>query len=126
LHAVRSIASGLAMEGIAVLRFDFTGLGSSEGEFASTNFTSNIADLLSAAAYLRRHFEAPSVLIGHSLGGAAVLAVAKDVPEARAVVTIGAPGDVGHVLHNLGASLEEIENQGEAVVEISGRAFTIR
>jgi putative redox protein len=126
LRAVRRIASGLAMDGFAVLRFDFTGLGSSEGEFASTNFTSNLGDLLSAVDYLRRHFEAPSVLIGHSLGGAAVLAVAKDVPEARAVVTIGAPADASHVLHNIGSSLEVVERDGEAEVEISGRKFLIR
>ena len=92
LAAVRRIAAELAREGIAVLRFDFTGLGSSEGEFASTNFSSNVADLLSAADYLRQYHQAPSLLIGHSLGGAAVLAVAKDIPEVRAVATIGAPG----------------------------------
>lgn len=126
LRAVRLIAEALGRAGVAVLRFDFTGLGSSEGEFASTNFTSNIGDLLSAADYLRQNFEAPSVLIGHSLGGAAVLAVAKDVPEARAVVTIGAPADVSHVLNNIGSSLEEIERAGEAEVEISGRKFLIR
>lgn len=123
---MRLIAEALGRAGVAVLRFDFTGLGSSEGEFASTNFTSNIGDLLSAADYLRQNFEAPSVLIGHSLGGAAVLAVAKDVPEARAVVTIGAPADVSHVLNNIGSSLEEIERAGEAEVEISGRKFLIR
>jgi alpha/beta superfamily hydrolase len=93
LAAVRRIAAELAREGIALLRFDFTGLGSSEGEFSSTNFSSNVADLVSAADYLRRHFEAPSVLIGHSLGGAAVLSASKRVPETRAVVTIGAPAD---------------------------------
>ncbi|WP_267901816.1 alpha/beta hydrolase family protein [Sinorhizobium meliloti] len=81
LPAARRIAAELAREGIAVLRFDFTGLGSSEGEFASTNFSSNVADLLSAADYLRQHYEAPAVLIGHSLGGAAVLAVAGDIPD---------------------------------------------
>jgi putative redox protein len=126
IRAVRRIGSDLANAGIAVLRFDFTGLGSSEGEFASTNFTSNLGDLLSAADYLRRNFEAPSVLIGHSLGGAAVLAVAKDMPEVKAVVTIGAPADAGHVLHNFGSSLEEIEEKGEAQVELLGRPFTIR
>ncbi|WDZ80615.1 bifunctional alpha/beta hydrolase/OsmC family protein (plasmid) [Ensifer adhaerens] len=126
LAAVRHVAAELAREGIAVLRFDFTGLGSSEGEFASTNFSSNIADLLSAADYLRRHFEAPSLLIGHSLGGAAVLAVAGHIPEVRAVATIGAPADVGHVLKNLGASLEEIEDRGSAKVDLAGRKFLIR
>ncbi|MDO8422381.1 MAG: bifunctional alpha/beta hydrolase/OsmC family protein [Parvibaculum sp.] len=126
LRAVRRIAGDLGAAGIAVLRFDFTGLGSSEGEFASTNFTSNLGDLLSAADYLRRNFEAPSVLIGHSLGGAAVLAVAKDVPEVRAVVTIGAPASAAHALHNIGSSVEAVERDGEAEVAISGRKFVIR
>lgn len=126
LAAVRRIAAELAREGIAVLRFDFTGLGSSEGEFASTNFSSNVADLLSAADYLRHYHQAPSLLIGHSLGGAAVLAVAKDIPEVRAVATIGAPADVGHVLKNFGTSLEEIEKLGAAEVDLAGRKFLVR
>ncbi len=126
LAAVRRIAAELAREGIAVLRFDFTGLGSSEGEFASTNFSSNVADLLSAADYLRQYHQAPSLLIGHSLGGAAVLAVAKDIPEVRAVATIGAPADVGHVLKNFGTRLEDIEKWGAAEVDLAGRKFLIR
>lgn len=126
LAAARHIAAELAREGIAVLRFDFTGLGSSEGEFASTNFSSNIADLLSAADYLRDRYQAPSLLIGHSLGGAAVLTVAKDIPEVRAVATIGAPADVAHVLKNFGTSLEEIETCGAAEVDLAGRKFLIR
>jgi putative redox protein len=126
LAGARRIAAELAREGIAVLRFDFTGLGSSEGEFASTNFSSNVADLLSAADYLRHHYEAPSLLIGHSLGGAAVLAAAADIPEVRAVATIAAPADVGHVLKNFGASLEEIDTNGEADVDLAGRTFLIR
>lgn len=126
LMAARRIAADLAREGIAVLRFDFTGLGSSEGEFASTNFTSNIADLIAAADYLRDHYQAPSVLIGHSLGGAAVLAVAGQIPEVAAVVTIGAPADPVHVLHNLGSSLQEIEEKGEAQVVLGLKTFTIR
>ncbi len=125
LAAVRRIGAELAREGIAVLRFDFTGLGSSEGEFASTNFSSNVADLVSAADYLRDHFAAPSVLIGHSLGGAAVLAMAGSIPELRAAVTIGAPADASHVLHNFGTSLEEIERHGMADVELAGRRFRI-
>ena len=124
--AARGIASGLAAAGVGVLRFDFTGLGSSEGEFANTNFSSNVEDLVSAAAYLREHFAAPAILIGHSLGGAAVLAAARDIPEARAVVTIGAPADVGHVLKYFGGSLEEIRDQGEAWVTLAGRRFLIR
>ncbi|WP_163264804.1 bifunctional alpha/beta hydrolase/OsmC family protein [Chelativorans alearense] len=125
LAAARRIAAELAREGIAVLRFDFTGLGSSEGEFASTNFSSNVADLVSAADYLREHYLAPSVLIGHSLGGAAVLAVAKDIAEVRAVVTIGAPADAAHVLKNFGASLEAIDRDGDAKVDLAGRTFRI-
>ncbi|MCV9962721.1 bifunctional alpha/beta hydrolase/OsmC family protein [Pararhizobium sp. BT-229] len=126
LAAARHIAAELAREGIAVLRFDFTGLGSSEGEFASTNFSSNIADLLSAADYLRDRYQAPSLLIGHSLGGAAVLAVAQNIPEVRAVATIGAPADVAHVLKNFGTSLEEIEKSGAAEVDLAGRKFLVR
>jgi uncharacterized OsmC-like protein/fermentation-respiration switch protein FrsA (DUF1100 family) len=126
LAAARRIAAELAREGVAVLRFDFTGLGSSEGEFASTNFSSNVADLLSAVDYLRNHYQAPSLLIGHSLGGAAVLAVAKDVPEVRAVATIGAPADAAHVLKNFGTSLEEIEESGEAEVDLAGRRFLVK
>jgi putative redox protein len=124
--AARRIASGLAAAGVGVLRFDFTGLGSSEGEFANTNFSSNVEDLVSAAAYLRDNYSAPTILIGHSLGGAAVLAAAHDIPEARAVVTIGAPADVAHVLNNFGSSLEEIRDKGEAQVMLAGRQFRIR
>lgn len=126
LAAARCIAAELAREGVAVLRFDFTGLGSSEGEFASTNFSSNVADLLSAVDYLRNHYQAPSLLIGHSLGGAAVLAVAKDVPEVRAVATIGAPADAAHVLKNFGTSLREIQESGEAEVDLAGRRFLVK
>lgn len=124
--AARRIAAELARTGIAVLRFDFTGLGSSAGEFASTNFTSNIADLVSAADHLRDNYSAPSILIGHSLGGAAVLAVASKIPEVQAVVTIGAPADTGHVIHNFGSDIERIETEGEAEVSLAGRPFRIR
>jgi len=124
--AAKRIASGLAAAGIGVLRFDFTGLGSSEGEFANTNFSSNVEDLVNAATHLREHFAAPAILVGHSLGGAAVLAGAHDIPEARAVVTIGAPADVGHVLNHFGSSLEEIRKKGEAQVTLAGRRFSIR
>ena len=124
--AAKRIAAELSRAGIAVLRFDFTGLGSSEGEFASTNFSSNVADLMSAVDYMRANFEAPSILIGHSLGGAAVLAVAGDIPEVKAVATIGAPADVAHVVHNFGSKIEEIEEKGEASVTLAGRPFTIQ
>ena len=95
--AAKRIAESLAAAGVGVLRFDFTGLGSSEGEFANTNFSSNVADLVHAAGYLSEAYLAPAILIGHSLGGAAVLVAAADIPEAKAVVTIGAPADVVHV-----------------------------
>ncbi|MHB8813573.1 MAG: bifunctional alpha/beta hydrolase/OsmC family protein [Steroidobacteraceae bacterium] len=126
IFAARRIASSLAAAGVGVLRFDFTGLGSSEGEFANTNFSSNVEDLVRAAAYLRDNYSAPALLIGHSLGGAAVLVAAHAIPEARAVVTINAPADAGHVLKNFGSSLEEIRDKGEAQVVLSGRQFRIR
>lgn len=125
LNATRRISSSLAESGIAVLRFDFTGLGSSGGEFASTNFSTNIADLVRAADMLRQHYEAPSLLIGHSLGGAAVLVAAGQIPEVRAVVTIGAPADADHVTHNFSADLDTIRQQGAAEVTLGGRKFTI-
>src|SRR5689334_2961503 len=96
--AARHIAGKLTLLGIAVLRFDFTGLGSSEGEFENSDFSGNVEDLVAAANHLRAHYRAPAILIGHSLGGAAVLAAAHRIPEAKAVVTIGAPSDVAHVL----------------------------
>jgi putative redox protein len=122
--AVR-IADALTARGIAVLRFDFTGIGGSEGDFANTNFSSNIQDLIAAADYLRKNHAAPSLLIGHSLGGAAVLAAAPHVPEATAVVTIGAPASAAHVTHNFAADLAEINEKGTAKVTLSGRSFTI-
>ena len=123
--AARRIAADLAREGIAVLRFDFTGLGSSEGEFGNTSFSSNCADLIAAADWLRDNHAAPAILIGHSLGGAAVLAVAGRIEEVRAVVTIGAPADADHVLHNFHASLDAIRANGSAEVVLAGRRFTI-
>jgi alpha/beta superfamily hydrolase len=126
VFAAARIAQQLAVHGIACLRFDFTGLGSSEGEFANTNFSSNVADLLAAAAHLRSHYQAPALLIGHSLGGAAVLAAAGSVPECKAVVTIGAPSDVRHVRHLFGDQAAQIEADGEANVVLAGRPFTIK
>ena len=123
--AARHIAAKLASLGIAALRFDFTGLGSSEGEFQNTNFSSNVGDLVAAADHLRSHYEAPSILIGHSLGGAAVIAAAHQIPEAKAVVTIGAPSDVAHVLHHFQANLSDIERDGVANVTLAGRTFPI-
>jgi len=120
------IAAALAERGIATMRFDFTGLGSSDGEFANTHFSSNVEDLLAAAAHLRSLGRAPSLLIGHSLGGAAILAAAGQVPEAKAVATIAAPFEPAHVLHLLETDLPEIEARGEAGVTLGGRPFTIR
>src|SRR5262245_57249180 len=113
IFAAGRIAETLAQRGIAVLRFDFTGLGASEGDFAHTNFTSNVEDLVKAADFLRERYAAPKILIGHSLGGAAVLAAADRVPEAVAVATIGAPADPAHVLHLLKEKQAEIEAKGE-------------
>ena len=125
IFAASQIAKALTARGIAVLRFDFTGIGASEGEFANTNFSSNIQDLIAAADYLRKNHAAPSLLIGHSLGGAAVLTAAPHVPEATAVVTIGAPASAAHVTHNFAADLAEINEKGTAKVTLSGRSFTI-
>ena len=124
--AATAISAALAERGVAVLRFDFTGLGGSEGDFANTNFSSNVADLLAAADHLRKHYRAPAILVGHSLGGAAVLAAATDVPECTGVATIGAPFDPKHLLHLIGGSTQAIERDGEAQVEIAGRAFRIK
>src|ERR1700694_4661598 len=125
VHAAKRIAQGLTALGIAVLRFDFTGLGSSEGEFANTTFSSNVADLIAAANELARIRRAPAILIGHSLGGAAVLAAASEVPEARAVVTIGAPCDPAHVIGLLKDHTEEIGTQGELEVTLAGLPFRV-
>jgi uncharacterized OsmC-like protein/fermentation-respiration switch protein FrsA (DUF1100 family) len=124
--AASRIAHGLTALGIAVLRFDFTGIGSSEGEFANTTFSSNVADLIAAADHLRRTRQAPALLIGHSFGGAAVLAAAEAVAEARAVVTIAAPSDAAHVTHLFKDKLEDIREQGEVEVALAGRPFRIR
>jgi putative redox protein len=126
IRAAKRIAEGLTARGIAVLRFDFTGLGASEGEFANTNFSSNVADLVAAANHLRQTHQAPAILIGHSLGGAAVLAAAAEVPEARAVVTIAAPADPSHVTGLLKERVDEIRARGEVEVTLAGRPFRIR
>jgi uncharacterized OsmC-like protein/alpha/beta superfamily hydrolase len=126
IFAAGRIAEALAGHGIAVLRFDFTGLGASEGDFAHTNFSSNVQDLIKAADYLRQHYAAPTILIGHSLGGAAVLAAATRVPEAVAVATIAAPADPAHVAHLFTDKRAEIEASGEAEVHLAGRPFRIR
>ena len=126
LKSASRIARALTEQSIAVLRFDFTGLGNSDGDFSNSNFSSNVSDLLAAAAFLRSAYQAPTLLIGHSLGGAAVLASASDIPESKAVVTIGAPGDVGHIKHLFKDSIEAIEKLGTLTVQLAGRDFTIK
>ncbi len=123
--AAKRIAVALAEKGIAVLRFDFTGLGSSEGDFANSTFSSNVADLVRAADHLREARKAPAILIGHSLGGAAVLAAAAQIPDARAIVTIAAPSDPAHVTGLFADRLEDIRKHGKAEVSLAGRPFTI-
>src|SRR5262249_25424933 len=118
IFAASQITKALTARGLAVLRFDFTGIGASEGEFANTNFSSNVQDLVAAADYLRNNHAAPSLLIGHSLGGAAVLAAAPHVPEATGVVTVGAPASAAHVTHNFAADLAEIAEKGTAKVTL--------
>ncbi|MFT5464311.1 MAG: putative OsmC-like protein/pimeloyl-ACP methyl ester carboxylesterase [Planctomycetota bacterium] len=125
IAAATRISRALCRRGFAVLRFDFTGLGSSEGDFANESFSSNLADLRAAADFLRKEYTAPSLLIGHSLGGAAVLAVAADIPEVRAVVTVAAPSDPSHVANLLQDDLQTIERDGKARVLIAGREFNI-
>src|SRR5438477_5725919 len=124
--AAKRIAEGLTARGIATLRFDFTGLGASEGEFANTTFSSNVADLIAAADHLRRTRRAPAILIGHSLGGAAVLAAAVAVPEASLVATIAAPSDPNHVTGLFKDRIAEIRAQGDVEVTLAGRAFHIK
>lgn len=126
IKAAIDIAESLCLEGIAVLRFDFTGLGQSEGDFADTHFSSNVQDLVDAAAYLENNFQAPEILVGHSLGGTAMLAAAPKIGSSVAVATIGSPADAEHVLHLLQDDLESIEQQGQATVKLAGRPFRIR
>jgi len=126
IGAATRISRALAAQGFAVLRFDFTGLGNSEGDFANTNFSSNVQDLLSAARHMKQNYAPLGLLIGHSLGGAAVLAAAGELPEVKAVATIGAPGDPRHLEHLFAGHLDDIEQQGHATVNLAGRHFTIR
>jgi len=124
--AAKRIAETLTEQGIAVLRFDFTGLGNSEGDFANTNFSTNIADLKAAARWLASNHGGPDLLIGHSLGGAAIVVAAGQLASVKAVVTIGAPADAEHVLHQFGPALDRIAADGQAEVDLAGRPFTIR
>jgi putative redox protein len=126
LIAIKNISHGLLMHDIAVVRFDFTGLGESEGDFADTNFSSNIEDLITVAEYMKEHYVAPALLVGHSLGGAAVIKAAEKLPSVKVVATIGAPADPEHVTHLLAEKMEVIEQKGYAKVEIAGRSFQIK
>lgn len=126
IPAARRIASSLASEQIAVLSFDFTGLGHSEGEFGNTNFQSNVKDLLKAAEFLSENYEPPQVMIGHSLGGAAALLAGSQIDSLRAVVTIAAPSEPSHVQNLLTGSIDEMQREGSAEVEIAGRTFNIK
>ncbi len=126
LKAAGWISHALVARGIAVLRFDFTGIGESEGDFAETGFSSNLEDLVAAADFLRREREAPRLLVGHSLGGCAVLAAAERIPEALAVATIGAPSDTGHLKQALVRLAPDLEARGEAKIHLGGRPFRVR
>jgi len=126
IAAASRIARSLVKSGYAVMRFDFTGLGNSDGDFANTNFSSNVQDLIAAADFLRAQNMPPSILIGHSLGGTAVLNAAESIPESRGVVTIGSPADAQHVSHQFACDIDTINNVGEAQVNLAGRAFTIK
>jgi uncharacterized OsmC-like protein/esterase/lipase len=126
LQAVKNISLALTQEGIAVFRFDFTGLGQSEGEFADTTFSSNVEDLVAAAEYMTREYDAPQLLVGHSLGGAAVLMAGLKIDSVKAVATIGAPAEPVHVSHLLESGKEELENTGESTISIGGRPFKVK
>lgn len=126
LSAVKNISRSLTDKGFGVLRFDFTGLGDSDGNFADSNFSGNIEDLLAAANYLKEHHKAPALLVGHSLGGAAVIFAASQLDSVKAVTTIGAPSNPEHVQHLLRDDISEIKQKGKATVNVGGREFTIK
>ena len=126
LAAVRNIGKALTSNGFGVLRFDFTGLGESEGDFGDTNFSGNVKDLIAAADYLNDNYSAPTLLIGHSLGGAAAIYAAAQVNSIKAVATVGAPSNPKHVQRLLQSSVDEIKKNGKAIVNLSGRDFTIK
>ncbi len=126
LSAVRNIGKALTSKGFGVLRFDFTGLGESDGDFEDTNFSGNVDDLVAAADYLQENYQAPTLLVGHSLGGSAVIFAATEIQSIKAVATIGAPSNLNHVQHLFKSGLKEIEASGKAVINLSGRDFTIK
>ncbi|MBX2823424.1 MAG: alpha/beta fold hydrolase [Gammaproteobacteria bacterium] len=126
IAAASRITRALAAKGYATLRFDFTGLGNSDGDFANTNFSSNVQDLIAAADYLREHHQAPTLLIGHSLGGTAVLSAAAAIPETRGITTIGSPASAEHVAKQFTCDIDAINRDGQAEVSLGGRVFTIK
>jgi len=124
--ALSRISRALNEANIALFRFDYTGLGASGGDFANTNFSSNVKDLIAAADFMREHHEAPQILVGHSLGGTAAIAAASEIPEVRAVATIGSPCSASHVQHNFVNQIDEINEKGEAEVVLGGKKFNIK
>lgn len=124
--ALSRIARALNKVNIALFRFDYTGLGSSKGDFANTNFSSNVQDLIAAANFMRENYEAPQIIVGHSLGGTAAISAASSIPETRAVATIGSPCDTAHVQHNFANHIDEINEKGEAEVLLGGKKFNIK
>jgi len=126
ITALSRIARALNQANIALFRFDYTGLGASAGDFANTNFSSNVKDIIAAANFMREHYQAPQILVGHSLGGTAAIAAASEIPEVRAVATIGSPCDTAHVQHNFVNQINEINEKGEAEVILGGKKFNIK
>lgn len=126
INSAVNIANALAEEGMATLRFDFTGLGASKGDFADTSFSTNVSDLVDAAEFLKKDYQAPQIIVGHSLGGTAILAAAKDIPSAKAVATIASPASPEHVLHQLEPELETLQQKGKATIKLAGRPFTFK
>ena len=126
LLAVKNVSRALTAAGFGVLRFDFTGLGESEGDFENTNFSGNVEDLISAAAFLEKEYKAPTLIIGHSLGGTAVIVAASKLPYIKAAVTINSPSNPEHIKHHLEQDIAKIEREGKAQVNLSGRPFTIK
>lgn len=126
ISALSRISRALNSANIALFRFDYTGLGASGGDFANSNFSSNVKDLIAAANFMRENYEAPQILVGHSLGGTAAIAAASEIPEVRAVATIGSPCDTKHVQHNFADHIDEIQEKGEAEVILGGKKFNIK
>jgi len=126
INSATHISDTLAQNGIATLRFDFTGLGASQGDFSDSSFTTNINDLIDAAGFLADHYHAPQLLVGHSLGGTAILAASSQVPSAKAVASIGSPAEPEHILHLIHSDLARIESDGVAEVDLAGRSFTFK